>query len=95
MILYKKYVFNDVDQYKQKIAGLPEDLYYTEIVLPSQVLVTEQPLGDEELTEDPIEDNTVAVDMLWEDITESPYGWKTYEVNPTEPWNRVLGIDQE
>jgi hypothetical protein len=41
------------------------------------------------------EDLTLAVDVLWEDITESPYGWKTYEINPTQPWNRVLGIDQE
>ncbi len=86
MILYKKYLFNDFEQYSNKIKNLPEDLEYTEILLPNVVT-----LDDE--TEDDLK--SVAVDMLWQDITESPYGWKTYEINPAEPYLRVLGIDQE
>jgi len=86
MILYKKYLFNDFEQYSNKIKNLPEDLEYTEILLPNVVTL-----------DDEIEDDltSVAVDMLWQDITESPYGWKTYEINPAEPWLKVLGIDQE
>ena len=86
MILYKKYLFKDFEQYSNKIKNLPEDLEYTEILLPNVVT-------PEEDTEDDL--TSVAVDMLWQDITESPYGWKTYEINPAEPWLKVLGIDQE
>jgi len=94
MILYKKYLFENAKQYEKKINGLPEDLQYTEILLANAVNPKDA-LGDEPEIETDDDLTSVAVDMLWEDITESPYGWKTYEINPTNPWNRVLGIDQD
>lgn len=94
MILYKKYLFESAEQYEKKINGLPEDLQYTEILLPNPINVKDA-LGDHPELETDDDLTSVAVDMLWEDITESPYGWKTYEINPTNPWNRVLGIDQD
>lgn len=93
MILYKKYLFDNAEQYEKKINGLPEDLQYTEILLPNPISPKDA-LGDEPEIETDNDLTSVAVDMLWEDIIESPYGWKTYEINPTNPWNRVLGIDQ-
>jgi hypothetical protein len=99
MILYKKYVFDNAEQYLKKIEGLPKDLGYTPILLPNPIKSEfALHLGHSEKDEKEMkveEDLTLAVDVLWEDITESPYGWKTYEINPTQPWNRVLGIDQE
>jgi hypothetical protein len=99
MILYKKYLFDTADQYLKKIDSLPTDLAYTPILLPNPsqgefALHLGHTREDEEKMKVE-EDLTLAVDVLWEDITESPYGWKTYEINPTQPWNRVLGIDQE
>ena len=94
MILYKKYLFENEEQYLKKINGLPENLQYTEILLPN-ASNPKDTLGDEPEIETDDDLTSVAVDMLWENITESPYGWKTYEINPTNPWNRVLGIDQD
>jgi len=99
MILYKKYLFDTADQYLKKIAGLPNDLGYTPILLPnpstSEFALHLGHTKEDEKNDEAEEDLTLAVDVLWEDITESPYGWKTYEINPANPWNRVLGIDQE
>jgi len=99
MILYKKYVFDNAEQYLKKIEGLPTDLGYTPILLPNPIQSEfALHLGhskEDEKNMEVQEDLTLAVDVLWEDITESPYGWKTYEINPAQPWNRVLGIDQE
>ena len=99
MILYKKYTFDTVEQYVKKINGLPNDVGYTQILLENPIKsefnlhLGHTPEDEKNMKID--EDLTLSVDMLWENITESPYGWKTYEINPTNPWNRVLGIDQK
>jgi hypothetical protein len=99
MILYKKYVFDTAEQYLKKIENLPTDLAYTPIILPNSTqggfALHLGHTREDEKNMEAEEDLTLAVDVLWEDIDESPYGWKTYEINPTNPWNRVLGIDQK
>jgi hypothetical protein len=99
MILYKKYVFDNAEQYLKKVEGLPADLGYTPILLPNPIKSEfALHLGHDKTDEKNMEveeDLTLAVDVLWENITESPYGWKTYEINPTQPWNRVLVIYQQ
>jgi len=31
-----------------------------------------------------------ALDVVWHDLEESPYGWKTYEVEPDKPLHKIF-----
>lgn len=31
-----------------------------------------------------------AVDVIWYDLEESPYGWKSYEIIPNSPRHKIL-----
>ena len=38
----------------------------------------------------PVLSDGYAIDVLWRDLDESPYGWKTYEVEPSEPKHKLF-----
>ena len=88
--LFKKYEFNSQEQAEAKIAALPHDTddegneYPTHqhtIVKLGYLWVTEPTFDDEGNVEtEGVASDKYSVDVLWVDLDESPYGWKSYEI---------------
>ena len=83
-MIYIRYEFNDKEQAEEKIAKL-EDVNASFIKL-DKFVITEGVYDEDgvELTA-PVLSEGYALDVLWRDLDKSPYGWKTYEVEPSEP----------
>jgi hypothetical protein len=86
---YLRYQFNDKEQAEEKIAKL-EDINAAFIKLDKFVM-TEGTYDSEgvEITA-PVMSNGYAVDVLWRDLDASPYGWKSYDVEPSNPKHKLL-----
>lgn len=90
MAIFKKYEFNSQEQAEQKIAALPHDTddegneYPTHqhtIVKLGYLLVTEPTFDDEGNVEtEGVVSEMYSVDVLWNDLDSSPYGWASYEI---------------
>lgn len=92
MAIFKKYEFDSQEQAEEKIAALPHNTddegnqwlaaRHT-IVKLGYLLVTEPVYNDNgEVETEGVASDKYSVDVLWEGLDESPYGWKSYEVNP-------------
>ena len=90
MVIFKKYEFNSQEQAEEKIAALPHDTddegnqwlsgNHT-IVKLGYLWVTEPTFDDEgNIETEGVASDKYSVDVLWEDLDESPYGWKSYEI---------------
>ncbi len=90
--IFKKYEFDSQEQAEEKIAALPHntddegnkwlEARHT-IVKLGYLLVTEPVYDDNgEVEIEGLASDKYSVDVLWEGLDESPYGWKSYEVNP-------------
>jgi len=88
-MIYLRYEFNDKEQAEEKISA-QEDINAAFIKLNKFVLI-EGVYDDEgvELTA-PVLSEGYAVDVLWRDLDASPYGWKTYEVEPSNPKHKLF-----
>lgn len=88
-MIYLRYEFNDKEQAEEKIAKL-EDVNADFIKLNKFVLI--EGTYDSEGVEitAPILSEGYAVDVLWRDLDASPYGWKTYEVEPSNPKHKLF-----
>jgi len=88
-MIYLRYEFNDKEQAEEKIAKL-EDVNAAFIKL-NKFVMTEGTYDSEgvEITA-PIVSNGYALDVLWRDLDASPYGWKSYEVTPSNPKHKLL-----
>ena len=88
-MIYLRYEFNDKEQVEEKIAKL-EDVNADFIKLNKFVL--EEGTYDSEGNEitAPILSEGYALDVLWRDLDASPYGWKTYEVEPSNPKHKLF-----
>ena len=89
MELFKKYEFNSKEQAEQKIAALPHSEFDGESYLDGGhtivhlgYLITNEPEWDEEGNEivAPEYSDKYSVDVLWQDLDSSPYGWASYEI---------------
>jgi len=89
MKLFKKYEFNSQEQAEQKIAALPHlevdgESYlegsYT-IVKLGYLWITEPTFDAEgKLLTEGVASDKYSVDVLWQDLDSSPYGWASYEI---------------
>ena len=90
MAIFKKYEFNSQEQAEEKIAALPHDTddegnewlsgNHT-IVKLGYLWVTEPTFDDEgNVGTEGVASDNYSVDVLWNDLDESPYGWKSYEI---------------
>jgi hypothetical protein len=70
--LWKKYEFESEDQADSKISALAHDTDEDGNTTPTHEHVLVK-LGALKKTK-------YSVDALWEDLDESPYGWKSYEI---------------
>ena len=93
MELFKKYEFNSQEQAETKIAALPhatdeliEESYLKggHTIVHLGYLITNEPEWDEEGNEivAPEYSDKYSVDILWQGLESSPYGWASYEVEP-------------
>ena len=89
IMIYLRYEFNDKTQAAAKIAKL-EDVNAAFIKL-NKFVMTEGTYDSEgvEITA-PILSEGYALDVLWRDLDASPYGWKSYEVEPSNPKHKLL-----
>tara|TARA_R110002051_G_C8543253_1_gene471517 strand:+ start:37 stop:303 length:267 start_codon:yes stop_codon:yes gene_type:complete len=88
-MIYLRYEFNDKEQAEEKTAKL-EGVNAAFIKL-NKFILTEGVYDDEgvELTA-PVLSEGYALDVLWRDLDASPYGWKSYEVEPSNPKHKLL-----
>jgi len=98
-MIYKRYEFNDQEQAESKMDSffdLDQDGNKVQNVKASFIklnkFVLEQGEYDEAGEEviPPILSSGYAMDVLWNDLDESPYGWKSYEVEPESPKHRLF-----
>ena len=90
MELFKKYEFNSKEQAETKIAALPhteiDGESYLEgghtIVHLGHLWITE-PTYDIEgnIETEGVASDKYSVDVLWQGLESSPYGWASYEIN--------------
>ena len=94
-MIYIRYEFNDKEQAESKI-----DAFYNEdgeltmdaaFIKLDKFVMTEGVYDEDgvEITA-PVLSTGYALDVLWRDLDASPYGWKTYEVTPTEPKHKLF-----
>lgn len=76
-----KYEFLSEEQANEKILGLGDEHNYTIVKLG--YIVLENGVYDDDLNEikPPILSDKYHVDVMWQDIYEHPYGWKSYAVD--------------
>ena len=88
-MIYLRYEFNDKAQAESKMLS-QEGVNATFIKL-NKFILTEGVYDNEgvELTA-PILSEGYALDVLWRDLDASPYGWKSYEVEPSNPKHKLL-----
>jgi hypothetical protein len=98
-MIYKRYEFNDQEQAEEKIDvffDVDEDGKKSQNIKAAFIklnkFVLEQGEYDEEGEEitAPVLTSGFAVDVLWKELDESPYGWKSYEVEPKNPKHRIF-----
>lgn len=89
--LFKKYEFDSQEQAEEKIAALPHNtddegnkwLEARHTIVKLGYLWINEPVYDmDEIVTEGEQSDKYSVDVLWEGLDESPYGWKSYEVNP-------------
>jgi len=73
--------FFDIDQEGNKIPNERAAFIYLDKFVVTQGEYDEE--GVEILA--PTYSEGYALDVVWRDLEESPYGWKTYEVEPESP----------
>ena len=92
---YLRYEFNDKEQAEAKIeAFYNEDGELTidaSFIRLDKFVMTEGVYDEDgvEITA-PIFSVGYALDVLWRDLDASPYGWKSYEVEPSNPKHNLL-----
>ena len=96
-MIYKRYEFNDEEQYLDKVdafdKGEEGQLLIKANFSPLGYLTLEDAIVNEDgdVVQDAIVSDKYAVDVLWKEFDESPYGWKSYEVEPSNPKHKILG----
>ena len=94
-MIYIRYEFNDKAQAEAKIAAFYNEdgeLTIDAAFIKLDKFVMTEGVYDEDGVEitAPVLSTGYALDVLWRDLDASPYGWKTYEVTPTEPKHKLF-----
>lgn len=102
MIKIGKYEFVDEEQAKKKIEalGVDEDGQPTHehAIVELGNIVLKNGVIDEEgnVATEPIFSDKYYVDVMWVDLEDHPYGWKSYAVTPNgELIHEFWGVDYE
>ena len=89
--LFKKYEFDSQEQAEEKIAALPHETdedgneypsHNHTVVKLGYLWVTEPTFDEEgEIETEGVASEMYSVDVLWNGLDESPYGWKSREIS--------------
>ena len=98
-MIYLRYEFNDKEQADTKIDALhTTDAEGNEIcnvnasfIRLNKFVMTEGTYDSEgaEITA-PVLSDGYALDVIWRDLDKSPYGWKSFEVEPSNPKHKLF-----
>jgi hypothetical protein len=88
-MIYLRYEFNDKAQAEEKIDKL-EGVNASFIKLNKFALQEGTYDSEENEITAPTLSEGYALDVLWRDLDASPYGWKTYEVEPSNPKHKLF-----
>lgn len=98
-MIHKRYEFNDQEQAEEKIdtffdvdeeGNKVQNIKADFIKLNKFILVQGEYDEDGEEITPPVLTEGYAVDVLWKELDESPYGWKSYEVEPKNPKHKIF-----
>lgn len=102
MIKIGKYEFVNEEQAKKKIEalGIGEDGLPTHehAIVECGNILEKNPVIDEDgnIEEDAVFSEKYYVDVMWVDLEDHPYGWKSYAVTPSgELIHEFWGVDYE
>ena len=92
--MYKRYLFNSFEQTEIKVNSFLEQGGKADFVWLDRFIETnaEYENGDFEgvkIVEETYTES-YSLDVFWHDLTESPYGWKTYEIEPNNPKHTIF-----
>ncbi len=87
---WAKYEFNDKEQFDTKVENLTAN--YIAIVRLGNIVLEE---GSDK--QEAVLSNKYHADIMWQDIEDHPYGWKSYAVAVTDGngVHSFLGIDYQ
>ena len=98
-MIYKRYQFKDKQQAEQKVSAfvkVNKEGEEIQIIKASFIWLDkfkkvkgEYNKYGEEVTA-PIFTKSYSLDVVWNDLKESPYGWKSYEIKPENPKHTIL-----
>ena len=98
-MIHKRYTFNDKAQADSKISkffDIDEEGNKVQNIKASFIKLNKFVLEQGEYNEEgeeitpPVFTEGFAVDVLWKELDESPYGWKSYEVEPKNPKHKIF-----
>jgi len=98
-LIYKRYEFNDQEQAEEKIDAffdIDEEGNKVQNIKAAFIKLNKFVLEQGEYNEEvegitpPVLTEGFAVDVLWKELDESPYGWKSYEVEPKNPKHKIF-----
>lgn len=100
MIKVGKYIFDSEEQAETKIKGLgvDEDNNPTHnhaiVRLGREVIEEGETDADGNVIKETVLSDNYLIDVVWNDLEDHPYGWKSYAVTPSgEPLHNFYGID--
>lgn len=91
-----KYEFISEEQANEKILGLGEE--HNHSIVKLGYIVLENGVYDDDFNEikPPILSKKYHVDVMWQDIDEHPYGWKSYSVDLKDAGvHSFFGVDYQ
>tara|TARA_R110000787_G_scaffold285687_2_gene402031 strand:- start:262 stop:558 length:297 start_codon:yes stop_codon:yes gene_type:complete len=98
-MIYRRYLFNDKAQAETKVnafievteEGEKKQTVNASFIWLDKFIKVEGEYNEqgEEITP-PIFTDSYSLDVVWTDLEESPYGWKTYKVDPENPKHKIL-----
>ena len=98
-MVYKRYRFNDKAQAETKVDAFMtvneegekvQNVNASFIWLDKFVKVNGTYNEDGEEITAPIFTDPYSLDVVWNDLDESPYGWKSYEIEPLNPKHKIF-----
>ena len=98
-MIHKRYEFNDQEQAEEKIDAffdVDEEGNKVQNIKADFIKLNKFTIKQGEYNENgeeiksPVLSSGFAVDVLWHELKESPYGWRSYEVEPKNPKHKIF-----
>ena len=89
--MYKRYLFNSLEQTQVKVNLFLEQEGKADFVWLNRFVKTNPEYNNEgvEIVAATFTES-YSLDAIFHDLTDSPYGWKTYEIEPNNPKHTIF-----